>query len=406
MTVPRASFKISLLASEIEEANPVSANGFSQAIHDVLPRVRERRAEIEQVRQLPRDLVDDLAATGIFRLALPKALGGAEVDPLDMMRVIELVSSADGSTGWCTMLGIGSGAVGGYMREDGAREVFSTPDSPKALVAEPAGAAVREGQAVRVNGRWRFASGITHSDWAVLGCVMMKDGQPNMTPHGPEIVHAFVPASQLEVHDTWYVSGLCGTGSHDLTCSDVLVPQTRVLSLFDPAGFRPEPLYQMPVLSMVAPAVAVVALGIARAAIDELSEMAPAKLPSMSMSRLSEKPVTHIEVARAEAALGGARSFLYDAVDDLWQTVMSGQQPSMRQRALCRAASNHATETAAQVARTASTLAGGTSVYNTSALQRHARDTDVITHHFTQSPQVWEDAGRALMGMDPLAPLF
>jgi indole-3-acetate monooxygenase len=162
----------------------------------------------------------------------------------------------------------------------------------------------------------------------------------------------------------------------------------------------------MPVLTLVAPPIAAVALGVARAALDELCELAPSKTPALSAVRLSEKPVMQVEVARGEAELGAARSFLYDAVDDLWQTVVAGGEPSMRQRALCRAASNHGTETAARITHMASTMAGGSSVYSASSLQRHARDADVITHHMTQSPHVWEDAGRALLGLDPLAPIF
>jgi len=384
----------------------MGSDGFSKAIHTLLPRIRERREEIESARQLPRDLVAELSATGIFRLGVPKALGGDEVDPLDLMRAIEMVASADGSTGWCTMLGVGAGMVAGYMPEAGAREIFSDPCAPRSLVAEPAGAAVTVDRGLRVSGRWRFASGITHADWLVAGCIMMEDGQPRMTPHGPDIVHVFLPVSDVQIHDTWHVSGLCGTGSHDVSCADVFVPEQRILSLFDPSGFRSEPLYQMPVLAVVAPPIAVVALGIARAALDELCEIAASKTPALSMACLSEKPMTQVEIARAEGALGAARSFLYDTVDDIWQTVLSGQQPTMRQRSLCRIASNQATEAASGVARTASTLAGGTSVYNSSSLQRHARDADIITHHMTQSPQVWEDAGRTLMGLDPLAPLF
>jgi alkylation response protein AidB-like acyl-CoA dehydrogenase len=351
--------------------------------------------------------VEDLSKTGIFRLGVPKALGGEEADPLDMMRAIELVASADGSTGWCTMLALGGGMVGGYMREEGAREVFADPSAPTALVAEPAGAAVRTDGGVRVTGRWRFASGITHAGWVVVGAVVMENGQPVMTPHGPEIIHVFLPVSQVEIHDTWHVSGLCGTGSNDLSCADVFVPEVRILSLFNTAEMaRPEPLYQMPVLSVVAPPIAAVAVGIARAALDEVYELAETKTPSMSMSPTSTKPVAQVELARAEASLGAARAYLYDTVDEIWQTVVGGGTPTPRQEAHCRMASNQATETAARVARAASTFAGSTSVYTTSSIQRHARDADVITHHFTQSPYVWEDAGRVLFGQEPLAPLF
>jgi alkylation response protein AidB-like acyl-CoA dehydrogenase len=178
------------------------------------------------------------------------------------------------------------------------------------------------------------------------------------------------------------------------------------MSLFNPAYAYPEPQYQMPVLSLVAPTIAAVAIGIARAAMDEVYEIAGSKTPSMSMTPLSTKPVAQVNMAQAEGELGAARSYLYDTVDDIWQTVLGEGTPSLRQEALCRIASTQATETAARVARTASTLVGGTSVYSTSSLQRHARDTEVITHHFTQSPHVWEDAGRVLMGLEPTAPLF
>jgi alkylation response protein AidB-like acyl-CoA dehydrogenase len=372
----------------------------------LLPRIRERRAEIEAARRLPQDLVDELTATGIYRLGVPKALGGDEADALDLLRVIETVSTADGSTGWCSMLAIGGGIVAGYMRDDGAREVFADPCQPTALVAEPAGAAVREQGGVRVSGRWRFASGVTHARWIVLGCVIMKDGAPSMTPHGPEITHVFLPIGDVQIHDTWHVSGLCGTGSNDVSVDGVFVPESRMKSLFDPTGFRPEPLYQLPVLAQVAPAVAAVALGIARAALDEVTELAQTKVPDMSMARVAERSVAQVEIARIEADLGAARAFLYDACDDLWQTVAAGDAPTMRQRALCRVASNHATEVSARVARRASTLGGSNAVFNTSSLQRHARDADVITHHFSQSPYVWEDAGRALLGLEPQAPLF
>jgi alkylation response protein AidB-like acyl-CoA dehydrogenase len=385
----------------------MGTNGFSTAIHELLPRIHTRREEIEQARRLPRDLVDDLAATGVFALGVPKALGGEEADLLDAMRAFELVSTADGSTGWCTMLAVVVGIVAGYMEDAGAREVFRNPRAPKALVADPSGAAERVDGGIRIRGRWRFASGVTHADWVALGAVVMEGGQPKMTPEGPEVVHSFVPVGEVQIHDTWHVSGLRGTGSNDVSSDGVFVPRERTFSAFNPGpGARPEPLYQLPVLSVVAPPVAAVTLGIARAALDELSELAGSKVPTFSMVPLAQKSLVQMELARAEGELGAARSFLYDTMDDIWQTVLGGSLPTMRQRALCRIASNQATETAARVTRLASTLAGSSSVYNSSSLQRHARDADVLTHHFTVSPHVWEDAGRVLLGLEPQAPLF
>ena len=112
------------------------------------------------------------------------------------------------------------------------------------------------------------------------------------------------------------------------------------------------------------------------------------------------------EVARAEAALGGARSFLYEAVGEVWDSVRAGGDPGARWLALGRAASTQAAETGAAVARTANVLAGGSAIYADSPFQRHARDAEAVLHHFTVAPHTWEQAGRVLLGREPAVPAF
>jgi alkylation response protein AidB-like acyl-CoA dehydrogenase len=227
-----------------------------------------------------------------------------------------------------------------------------------------------------------------------------------MTPQGPEIVHAWLPVKDVEIHDTWHVSGLCGTGSNDFSARNVFVPEQRTFALLDPAGHRPEPLYQMPPLGLFVFQLACVSLGIARSALDELNELAQSKVPSLYTTVLADKPVAQVELARAEAALGGARSFLHGIVEDMWQSVCAGQAPTARQLALGRIAATHAAETSAVVTRTANALAGGSSIYSKSPLQRHARDAEAVTHHFTVAAHTWEEAGRVLLGRQPTQPVF
>ena len=177
-------------------------------LHALLPRIRERREEIESARQLPRDLVDELIATGIFSMGVPRVFGGGEASPADMLRVIELIAAADGSTGWCAGIGIMNNMTGGFMPEEGAREVFVDPSLPRALVADPAGMAREADGGVLISGRWRFASGVTHSDWITLGAIVMEGDGPRMTPHGPDIIHVQVPTSDIEIHDTVLIAAL------------------------------------------------------------------------------------------------------------------------------------------------------------------------------------------------------
>ncbi len=370
------------------------------------PEIRSRRKEIEDARRMPKDLVDRLAATGVFRMTVPHALGGDESSPMDVMAAIEAVSSADGSAGWCVMNAVGCNVAAGYMDDAGAREIFTDPARPSAGIASPAGAARRVDGGVRIRGRWPFASGVTHCPWIWAGCIVMEDGKPKLTDHGPEMVHAWVPTSEIQIHDTWQVSGLRGTGSFDFSIEDAFVPDRRVFRLLDPAGHRSEPLYQMPPLGLYTYFVPCVSLGIARGALDDLLALAQTKIPTLYTAPLADRAVVQTEVARAEAALGGARSFLHEAVGEVWDSVRAGGDPGARRLALGRAAATQAAETGAAVARTANVLAGGSAIYADSPFQRHARDAEAVLHHFTVAPHTWEQAGRVLLGRDPAVPAF
>jgi alkylation response protein AidB-like acyl-CoA dehydrogenase len=376
--------------------------GVSASIQNLLPRIRKQRAEIEKARHLPRDLAEAMRATGLFRLAIPRAIGGDEAQPVELLNNIETIAAADGSTGWCAMIGIASNVSSGYMNETAAREVFADPAAPTAGIAAPAGAAVRVDGGMIVNGRWSFASGITHCDWVWAGCVVMENGKPRMTPAGPEVVHVSLPVRDVVIHDTWHVSGLCGTGSNDFSATNVFVPEHRLFALLDPRGHRQEPLFQMPPLIFFTFQMAAVGLGIARAALDELRDIAPSKTPTLYNQVLADKAVVHVDVARAEASLRAARCFLYETVENMWRTVSSGSAPSNQELALGHIAGTHAVETASSVSRIVNTLAGGSSIYLTAPLQRHARDAEALTHHFTVAPHTWEEAGRVFMGREPI----
>jgi alkylation response protein AidB-like acyl-CoA dehydrogenase len=381
-------------------------NTLIERLDELLPGIRAQREEIERARRLPRELVQRLTRTGLFGLEIPRALGGLEAPFPETMRAIETLATADGSTAWCAALALAGGGAAGFMNETGAKEVFADPNLPTAGVFAPTGAAVRVEGGVRINGRWQFASGINHCDWVWVGCVVMKDGQPNLTPMGPELVHAFMRAGEVEIHDTWFVSGLAGTGSQDISAKDVFVPDNRLFLIGDPRGQRPEPLYRLPPLGAFVSHVAAVSLGIARGALDELAALAQGKVPTFSTVVMADRPVAQVEVARAEGALAAARAFFYETVSDLWRAVRDGAQPTVRQIALNRIAAAGAAEAGAAVTRTVDILAGGSSIYSRSPLQRHMRDAEAILHHFTVAPYVWEDAGRVFLGRKPAAPMF
>jgi alkylation response protein AidB-like acyl-CoA dehydrogenase len=384
----------------------MEATALTKRLEEVLPAIRARREEVERLRRLPADLVSLLQATAVCALEVPRALGGHGAAPVEILQAIELVSRGDASTGWCVAQAVANNGLVGFMEEAGAREVFADPAAPTAGVFAPAGAAQRVDGGVRVRGRWQFASGVTHSGWLFAGCMVMEHGQPRMTAHGPEIIYVFLPVKELDIHDTWFVSGLSGTGSNEVSVSDVFVPSSRIFTIGVPSAQRVEPLYRMPPLGWYVAHVAAVSLGVARAALDELTELAQTKVPTFSMAVLADRAAAQLELARAEAALAAARAFLHASIEDLWQAVKAGAQPDLRQVAFSRVAASHACEVGASVTRSAGVLSGGSAILASSSLQRHARDADAIAHHFSVAPHVWEDAGRVFMGRAPSAPMF
>src|SRR4051794_9786779 len=184
----------------------------------------ELAPECERARRLDPRLARAIAEAGLFRLCVPASLGGLEAHPAVLVRAVEAVARGDGAAGWCVAIAATSGLVGGYLPEDAARDVYGRPTSIAGGVFAPRGGAVPDGDGFRVTGRWPFASGCTHCDWLMGGCVVLDDGAPRTLPGGmPDVRLMLAPAGDYEIHDTWHVSGLRATGSHDIELADHVI---------------------------------------------------------------------------------------------------------------------------------------------------------------------------------------
>lgn len=363
--------------------------------------IRAQAEQIEQERRLPAPVVRALAAAGLFRMCVPRAFGGGEVDAAGMIRAIEAIAQADGSAGWCVMIGATSGVVSAYLPDDAAREIYPSPEAVIGGVYAPHGTAVACDGGYQVSGRWPFASGCEHCTWLLGGCIVLADGAPRLLPNGiPDTRLMLFPATDVRVIDTWDVSGLRGTGSHDIAVSELFVPAQRSASLITDPPRQSGPLYAFPVFGLLALGIAGVALGIARSAIDTLSELAAAKTPTGSRRRLAERAVIQMQVAEAEARLRGARAFLFEAVDEAWRAALAQGAISTRQRAVLRLAATHATTSSAKVVDLMYNAGGATSVYAKSPLQRYFRDIHVVTQHMMVAPPTYELTGRVFLGID------
>ncbi len=364
------------------------------AVRPLLPRIRAAADEIEAGRRVPLPIVHALADAGVFRACIPRALGGVEAHPHDLVAVLETIAAADGSSGWCAMIGATSGVVSAYLPDAVARTIYGTdPRVVSGGVFAPRGIAVPEGDGYRVDGRWPFASGSEHCAWLMGGC-LVRDGGP------PRARMMLVPARDVRIVDTWNVAGLRGTGSHDMVIEGVLVPAERSVSIVTDRPRAAGTLYAFPVFGLLAIGIAAVALGIARAAVDELVRVAREKAPYGSKRTLAERAVVQANVARAEALLRSAHAFLDDAIGRAWTAAERDGAITTADRAALRLAATHATTSAAQATDLAYDAGGGTSIYATSPLQRCFRDVHVATQHAMVAGSTLELAGRVLLGLD------
>ena len=387
-----------------QETGPAGAGAASpvEAARALAPTIATLSDRIERDRRLPPDLVRSMAEAGLFRICVPRKFDGLEVDVATMIGTIEEVAKADSSAGWCVMIGATSGVLAAWLPHEVARPIYGgDPLLVTGGVFAPRGKAVAVPGGYRVNGRWPFASGSQHCGWLMGGCVVLEEGMPRLLPRGiPDSRMMFFPASEARIIDTWTVSGLCGTGSHDMEVSDLFVPVERSVSLITDRPVQPGTLYKFPVFGLLALGIAGVALGIARGAIDALVTLASAKIPTGSQKRLADRPATQSQVARAEALLRSARAFLFEAVGETWREAAGKGTLGPEKRALCRLASTNAAITCAQAVDLMYEAGGGTSIYATSPLQRHFRDVHVLTQHMMVAPPVYELTGRLLLGLD------
>jgi alkylation response protein AidB-like acyl-CoA dehydrogenase len=371
------------------------------AAQSLAPRAAELAERAEDERRLPAELSDAIAQAGLYRLCVPETLGGGEAHPRVLVEAVEALAQGDAAAGWCVAVCATSGMLAAYLREDVAREVYGDPLSVVGGVFAPMGRATAEGDRLVVDGRWRFCSNAENCDWLMVGCIVFDGEAPRTLPSGrPDIRLALFPREEAEVLDTWHVSGLRGTGSHDIAVKGLAVPVERSASLISDAPLTDAPLYAFPPFGLLAVAIAAVTLGTARAAIDDVLELAGAKTPTLSTRKLAERPATQAEVARAEATLGGGRALLLGAVDDAFEAATAGSPLSRDLRARLRMAATHAVDCATTAVDSAYRLAGGSAIYETSPLQRRFRDVHAATQHMLIAPATWELTGKALLGLE------
>jgi alkylation response protein AidB-like acyl-CoA dehydrogenase len=379
------------------------------AVRTLEPLIREYAEAAEQQRRLPPPVVMALADAGLFRMYTPRTLGGWEVDPLTFYRVVEALARIDGSTAWCVWIASGNPVyVGRCLADASAEAVFGRdPQVVTAGVVAPYGRAVVQDGGYLVSGRWPYASGCQHSTWLFCCCTVCDSGQLRRIAGGdPEVRVLFVPTSQVTIVDTWEVSGLAGTGSHDVVIEQVFVPEAYT-GMF---GAGPPPhsthfqglLYHYPFILASALPLGALALGIAHGAVETVMEVAQTTQPVGTTTLLREQALFHVRLAEAVALVRAARAWLYAAVQQSWETMRTRGEVTVAERGEVLLAAAHATRSAAAAVDMVYTAAGASANARRSPLQRALRDIHAVTQHIATAPSQYESAGRMLVGLPPV----
>ncbi|MCP4035717.1 MAG: hypothetical protein GY733_02170, partial [bacterium] len=315
-----------------------------QFARQMASKLEPRGPEIEAARRVPDDIIDELRREGIFRLCIPKSLGGTEAHTLETLRVIEEISRGDGSTGWVVMVGCTTALLSGYLDDAFASEIYGTdPEVITAGATAPTGRARQVEGGIEVTGRWQWGSGCHHANWLVGGSLLVDDdGELLLDPDGnPQHLLPLFSAEQVEILDTWYVHGMSGSGSTDFQAEKAFVPQGRYLR-FGVDGPRRKGLYQFPLLGFLGLGVCSISLGVARRAIDELVTLAATKVPTASTRNLASRAYVQSAVAEAEAALRSARALLAEAVESAWDAAQADLPLTVDHRLSLRLATTNA----------------------------------------------------------------
>jgi alkylation response protein AidB-like acyl-CoA dehydrogenase len=377
-------------------------------IRSLAPIVEAHRDESEMQRHLAPEIVAAMRERDLFCTWLPKSLGGNELPIEISIRIMEELSRLDGAAGWSSMISSNHSIlwshvahdVAASMTEGGRTVIAGTIGGGGDRSAPGGGLAIAVPGGYRITGKWGFASGCHHADWMVANGRISENGDLRKGPNGNVGLFSFLIApSEVRILDTWYTTGMRGTGSHHFEGEDIFVPEERVFSTASPATYEPSLLYSTSRSTPWSANIAGVAIGIARDAIDSFLDLARVKPASVGRSSLLERDSIHRAVGEAEGRLRGARLFLLETARNVDACIArSGPIPD-EAAAMMRCATATASLVSREVVDMVYEAAGSSSIYMSNRLDRCFRDVHTTISHAVGGINGLPVAGRYFLGL-------
>jgi alkylation response protein AidB-like acyl-CoA dehydrogenase len=327
---------------------------------------------------------------------------------LDRANLLAGNIAAEAATiGWVAAIGANSPAIFAFLPPQTYDTIYA--DGPDVIQA---GSLVPRGQAVSVpggycfTGQWPFASGCDHAHYLLFAAFVERSDRTSVSER-PESRFGVMPADQVEIVDTWHVSGLRGTASHDLRATNLFVPTEWTGSLLAPAPIIRHPLDRVRPLGRLGLELAAVAVGTAQAAIDDLMAVATTKKPLGGLlRRLAEEPVFQHTLGRLDKEVRAARILLHDVATTDYERATTGQDLDQRTLLERRTVLSRVGEIAASVVDQSYHQGGTTGLFEISPLQRRLRDVHAVVQHITFTADAFTPAGATLLGEPTSGVLF
>ena len=363
------------------------------------PLIEQHRDLADQQRVTGTEVMDALQVAGLHRMLISREFGGSQVSLTTGIAVIQALARLDGSLAWQIAVQAALGRLSDFLPEPASRKLFQ--DSRGLVIGgiNPSGAAEIVDGGFELSGRWISASGYAHADWLVCTAFVTEGGKRRQLDSGaPDVRLMLVARSETVQHDTWYTLGLLGTGSNDFS-----VPGTRVADeftvpmgdLFAAPAARPSRAYGLSMFDSGPFGSAATALGIAQDALGSFRALAAGKTPAVGTIPLTASHVVQDKVARYEMMLRLAEVLL---VDTAREAVEHAEDGGDALSALIRATAATVAESSVAIVAGMFQLAGVSSLFNASRLERCLRDVHSVTKHLTLSPLHFETVGQYLLG--------
>ncbi|ANP53146.1 alkylation response protein AidB-like acyl-CoA dehydrogenase [Streptomyces griseochromogenes] len=387
------------------DAPPASAADVLTRARHAIPLLRDAASRIEERRRLPDDIVDVLRQVGAWRAVMPTEWGGPELTSPEQAQLLELLAQGDASAAWCAMIGMDSGIYAGYLDDGVARELYQDLDTITAGALFPTGKAEKVTGGYVISGQWRFASCVHHCQVLMASCLVHEDGVPVPDPltGQPRQWRVFAARpGQFEIHDTWYTTGLAGSGSNDYSCQDLFVPAEHAFALTRPR--RPGPLLRTP--DAVQRKMPGIPLGLARAALDHAVDLAEGRADRETGTPWTSDFRVHEAIGRSQMELNAARASVYESLSLQWEVLCGDREDLRKERIDAALARTFAFQTARRVVQRLYDLVGGAAVYRrTSPFDRWLRDVNTMCQHAVAQDAVLQMAGVVALGGEPPNPV-